>query len=91
MAVPDAATVVSAELFFSSAQKPTLVKATESAINEIARSRVGEVLAPTEARVVDRPAPRFTFPNEPVVAVRGASRSLRHGGDGRGSADGKLT
>ena len=31
-------------------------------INDLARSRVGEVLAPTEARVVDRPAPRFTFP-----------------------------
>jgi hypothetical protein len=82
---------LSGELFFSSSQKPTLVKATESMINDIARSRVGEVLTPTEARVVDRPAARFTFPNEPMVAIRGASRSLRHGNDGRGSADGKLT
>ena len=31
-------------------------------INDLALPRVGEVLAPTEARVVDRPAPRFTFP-----------------------------
>ena len=86
-----AAQAIGGELFFSSGHKPTLVKATEMMINDIARSRVGEVLAPTEARVVDRPAPRFTFPNEPMVAIRGASRSLRHGGDGRGSADGKLT
>ena len=82
---------VSAGLFFSTMQKPTLIQATEVMINDIARSRVGDVLAPTEARVVDRPAPRFTFPHEPMVAVRGAARSLRHGGDGRASADGKLT
>ncbi len=82
---------LSAELLFSSTQKPTLIKATARMISDLARSRVGDVLAPTEARVVDRPAPRFTFANEPMVAVRGASRSLRHGGDGRGSEDGKLT
>jgi len=73
------------------AGKPNLVKATEMMINDLARSRVGEVLAPTESRVVDRPAPRFAFPTDPMVALRGAGRSLRHGGDGRGSADGKLT
>jgi hypothetical protein len=88
---PMAAQAVSGELLFSTMQKPTLIKATALMINDIARSRVGDVLSPTEARVVDRPAPRFTFPHEPMVAVRGASRSLRHGGDGRGSADGKLT
>ncbi len=86
-----AAQPFNAALLFSETSKPTLVKATEAVINDIARSRVGEVLAPTEERVVDRPAARFTFPNEPMVAVRGASRSLRHGGDGRGSEDGKLT
>ena len=71
--------------------KPTLIAATELQINTIARSNVGSVLAPTEARVVNRPAARFTFPDEPMVAIRGAGRSLRHGGDGRGSADDKLT
>jgi hypothetical protein len=86
-----AAKAVSGDMLFATERKPTLVKATEMTINDVARSRVGEVLAPTEARVVDRPAARFTFPNEPMVAIRGASRSLRHGGDGRGSADGKLT
>ena len=43
-----------------------------------------------EARDVVRPAPRFHLPNEPMVAVRGARRSLRHGGDGRFSPDGLL-
>ncbi|MEO6525025.1 MAG: hypothetical protein ABIP93_00205 [Gemmatimonadaceae bacterium] len=81
----------SASVLFATGKKPTLVKATEAMINDVARSRVGNVLAPTEARVVDRPAARFTFPDEPMVAIRGAARSLRHGGDGRGSADGKLT
>ena len=78
-------------MLFALKGKPSLMKASEAVINDLARSRVGEVLAPTEARVVDRPAPRFTFPAEPMVALRGAGRSLRHGGDGRGSADGKLT
>jgi hypothetical protein len=79
------------EVAFQVSKRPNLMAATEALINEIARSRVGDVLTPTEARVVDRPAARFTFPDEPIVAVRGASRSLRHGGDGRGSPDGKLT
>jgi hypothetical protein len=44
----------------------------------------------TEPRLVPRPAPRFHFPLDPMVAVQGASRSLRHGGDGRVSPDGLL-
>ena len=48
-------------------------------------------LPATEARVVDRPAVRHTFPSDPMVAVQGAGRSLRHANDGRSSADGKLT
>ncbi len=80
-----------AAMLFATKAKPTLVKASAAVINDLARSRVGEVLAPTEPRVVQRPAPRFTFPVEPMVALRGAGRSLRHGNDGRGSADGKLT
>jgi hypothetical protein len=86
-----AAQSLESEMIFSPSRKPTLVTATEMVVNDVARSRVGDVLTPTEARVVDRPAARFTFPDEPMVAIRGASRSLRHGGDGRGSADGKLT
>lgn len=81
----------SAEVTIAWNDRPTLVKAAELAVHEIARSRVGDVLAPTEARVVDRPAARFTFPDEPLVAIRGASRSLRHGNDGRSSADSKLS
>ena len=36
-------------------------------------SRVGEVSRPPKARVVDRPAPRFTFPPEPMIALRGGT------------------
>ncbi|GAB3002908.1 hypothetical protein [Saccharothrix stipae] len=43
-----------------------------------------------EVREVRQPAPRFHRPLEPVVAVRGPRRSLRHGGDGRFSPDGNL-
>ena len=46
--------------------------------------------AAPKAREVRQPAPRFYTPLEPLVAVRGAKRSLRHGGDGRASGDGKL-
>ena len=48
-------------------------------------------MAPSEPRVVDRPAIRHAFPADPMVAVQGAGRSLRHANDGRASADGKLT
>ena len=43
-----------------------------------------------QSREVIRPAPRLYIPAEPMVAVRGAGRSLRHGGDGRFSPDGRL-
>jgi len=49
-----------------------------------------EPLVDTDPRVVPRPAPRFVFPLDPMVAVRGARRSLRHGFDGRASDDGLL-
>jgi hypothetical protein len=84
-----AGVATSAKIAFASS-KPDLVVASLAEINDLARSRVGEVLAPTEARIVQRPAPRYTFPTEPMVALRGINRSLRHGNDGRGSPDGKL-
>ncbi len=88
---PAGSSAFAADLVFAIKSKPTLIQASAAVINDLARSRVGEVLAPTEARVVSRPSPRWTFPSEPMVALRGAGRSLRHGHDGRGSADGKLT
>jgi hypothetical protein len=46
---------------------------------------------PTEqSRTVQRPAPRYYRPLEPIVGIRNAKRSLRHRGDGRTSPDGKL-
>lgn len=44
----------------------------------------------TEVREIRRPAPRFHRPLEPLVAVKGPKRSLRHGFDGRFSPDGRL-
>lgn len=43
-----------------------------------------------EVREVRRSAPRYYRPLDPLVAVRGAKRSLRHGGDGRTSPDQRL-
>jgi len=44
----------------------------------------------SEVREIQKPAPRFHVPSPPIVAVRGAKRSLRHRGDGRFSPDGVL-
>jgi len=45
---------------------------------------------PPDEREVSNPAPPYHVALDPVLAVSGAARSLRHGGDGRGSADGRL-
>lgn len=39
---------------------------------------------------IERPAPSRYVPIDPVLAVTGAGRNLRHGGDGRWSVDGRL-
>ncbi len=39
---------------------------------------------------VSRPGPRWYQPADPVIVVQGAKRSLKHGGDGRFSEDGRL-
>lgn len=49
-----------------------------------------EAAVSPEPRVVEKQAPRFHFPLDPLVAVRGARRSLRHGNDGRFSDDGLM-
>jgi hypothetical protein len=46
--------------------------------------------ADAEVREVPRLAPRLHLPLDPVVALSGGTRSLRFGGDGRGSPDGML-
>ena len=43
-----------------------------------------------QVREVRRSAPRYFVPMEPTIAVRGAGRSLRHGGDGAVSQDNQL-
>jgi hypothetical protein len=48
-----------------------------------ARNQPGE-------EVIERPAPARYVPADPVLAVSGVGRNLRHGGDGRWSTDGLL-
>ena len=60
-----------------------------STVSEWAGKRP-DVEPAVEAREVVRPAPRLYLPAEPILAVRGAKRSLRHGGDGHFSQDGLL-
>jgi hypothetical protein len=43
-----------------------------------------------EVREVRRPAPRYYTPLDPLIAIRGAKRSLRYQGDGNHSPDGRL-
>jgi hypothetical protein len=46
--------------------------------------------SPSQTITVKRSAPRFFFPNDPVLLVQNADRSYKHGHDGRYSEDGKL-
>jgi hypothetical protein len=50
----------------------------------------GAPTATPEVRTEERPAPPRWVPNDPYVAVIGAGRSLRHGGDGRWTSSGAL-
>jgi hypothetical protein len=50
----------------------------------------GTPTATPEVRTEERPAPPRWVPNDPHVAVVGAGRSLRHGGDGRWTSSGAL-
>jgi hypothetical protein len=43
-----------------------------------------------EVQEVIRPAPRYYTPLDPMLGIRGAKRSLRHGGDGRFAHDNRL-
>jgi hypothetical protein len=46
--------------------------------------------APAAVRSIRRPTPRYFEPMEPMLAVRDANRSLRHGHDRRRSPDSRL-
>jgi len=72
-------------------EKHDLVVATTADLLDYQWDRRPITMAATEPRVVDRPAIRHAFPADPMVAVQGAGRSLRHANDGRSSPDGKLT
>jgi hypothetical protein len=54
------------------------------------RDAAKEPKQPPASRLVSRPTPRYFEPMEPMLAVRSAKRSLRHGFDSRRSSDGRL-
>ena len=75
----------------AAAAKPyELVAATELQVHGLMHDPSLDDEQAAQPREVARPAPPYEFPTDPLVAVEGPARSLRHGGDGRGSADGKL-
>lgn len=78
-------------LVFSAIKQYDMIAASPLEVHALMRSPDADDVVSADPRIVARPAPRFTFPTDPLVAVRGARRSLRHGNDGRSSPDGKLT
>ena len=72
-------------------RQPDLRVLSESEAFREMYDKTDEILSAIEPRIVERPAARYTFATDPLVGLRGAKRSLRHGGDGRGSADAKLS
>ncbi|GAB3589993.1 hypothetical protein GCM10027446_03730 [Angustibacter peucedani] len=62
---------------------------TTASISSPAAASVAAAAAP-RVRTEDRPSPPRYVPSDPYLAVRGAGRSLRHGGDGAWSSQGKL-
>ncbi len=85
-----ARTPLDAALVFQGTQRPTLTLATDADIG--AKRAADDTARPgtPRSRVVPRPAPRWTQATDPVLALRGARRSLRHGHDGADAANGKL-
>jgi hypothetical protein len=47
-------------------------------------------VTPADPPEMNLPRPRLYVPTDPVIAVQGAFRSPKHGGDGRFTADGRL-
>lgn len=66
------------------------VQASASRASRQEQARSGSTSAKPAIRSELRPAPPRYVPSDPYLAIRGAGRSLRHGGDGRWSSDGKL-
>ena len=78
--------------FKSGARSNLMAKSTSEHRAEIGDWTDKKVGARTtqQSRLVQRSAPRYFRPLEPIVAVRNAMRSFRHRGDGRFSADGTM-
>jgi len=74
----------------AAASRYELVSASELQVHGLMHDPSLDDEQAAQPREVARPAPPYEFPTDPLVAVQGPARSLRHGGDGRDSADGKL-
>lgn len=90
-AAPQEVSVTQARTTVSFTKVADLRALTESEAFRELYDKSDDVLTAVQPRVVERPAARWTVTTDPLVALRGARRSLRHGGDGRGSAAGTLT
>jgi hypothetical protein len=83
---------IKAELFWSKSRKAK-VAPHETDKLRLAREEADKGKTPKQApasRFVRRPTPRYFEPLEPMLAVRGAKRSLRHRFDRYRSPDGRL-
>ena len=87
-----AASALATSLLWSKMRRATVKSFTADKLRTVAESRSDAAApAPTPAtRLVRRPTPRYFEPLEPMLAIRGARRSLRHGFDNRRSPDGRL-
>src|SRR5262249_47401876 len=68
---------------------PVVARTTPAAKGSAAGSAASRAVPPGE-QLVERPAPRRYAPIDPVAALVGAGRGLRHGGDGRADPDERL-
>jgi hypothetical protein len=81
-----------AELYWSKSRKAK-VKSFDTETLRFAREQVDVDKGPKEqpaTRLISRPTPRYFEPLEPMLAIRGAKRSLRHRFDRHRSPDGRL-
>jgi hypothetical protein len=77
-----------AKVFLAGGTAVTFAAMTRGAPPAAAAS--GSSPADPRVRVEERPAPPRWVPNDPYLAIVGAGRSLRHGGDGRWTSEGVL-
>lgn len=68
----------------------TAARAAQSRASREADKLLGQTDRGPQIRSEPRPSAPHYVPSDPFLTIRGAGRSLRHGGDGRWASDGKL-